>query len=458
MSIRQNDLCPCGSGKKYKHCCLRQDQNPVVDQKAHDGAVEKAIEWLSARHRKGLSAAYALLCAELLAEEDIDKLHDLDEETLVSVQLNLTEWMLAEGEILVQGVTRRVPDYVLGPSGPSLTIGQRDWLQQLAQRPLRLYDVTDVVPGVQMTLCDALDGDAAPVVVLERSGTRSIEPGLQLGCRVMRVAEHFELSGAAYPFSMLAGQAVANRLRDTAKEFGHLPDLASEQGLVLASAWLQQFVAPPPMPMMMDAYSGEPMLLITDHYLVLDWPGLASALGGCADVFGDRQDGWDRRIDCADGQTRSLAAINLGEKKNSIEIFYKTQTYADQGRAWFEALTGALVAFQKREISDLKDLMGKGNKSAASPAKSASMPDIDPQTMTQVMEEFLRRTYAHWADESIPALSNKTPRQAIQTAAGLERVKGLLRSYEASEKAQAAQQNRAEVSYDFLWQALGLSR
>jgi hypothetical protein len=55
-------------------------------------------------------------------------------------------------------------------------------------------------------------------------------------------------------------------------------------------------------------------------------------------------------------------------------------------------------------------------------------------------------------------LDNKTPRQAIQTTAGLERVKGLLRSYEFSEKEQARQQERAEVSYDFLWAAIGLSR
>lgn len=52
---------------------------------------------------------------------------------------------------------------------------------------------------------------------------------------------------------------------------------------------------------------------------------------------------------------------------------------------------------------------------------------------------------------SYQALSEKTPRQAIKTPAGLERVKGLLRSYEAGEKQQAAEQVRREVSYEFLW-------
>jgi hypothetical protein len=44
------------------------------------------------------------------------------------------------------------------------------------------------------------------------------------------------------------------------------------------------------------------------------------------------------------------------------------------------------------------------------------------------------------------------------TATGRERVRGLLRSYEAGEKVQVAQQGRHEISYGFLWEALGLDR
>lgn len=59
--------------------------------------------------------------------------------------------------------------------------------------------MTDVVPGAQATLCDAVDLQAPPIVVRERSGTRNLEPGMRLGCRVMTVQDHFELSGCAYP-------------------------------------------------------------------------------------------------------------------------------------------------------------------------------------------------------------------------------------------------------------------
>jgi hypothetical protein len=70
----------------------------------------------------------------------------------------------------------------------------------------------------------------------------------------------------------------------------------------------------------------------------------------------------------------------------------------------------------------------------------------------------IKRNYAHWADEPIPALNGQTPRQAIGNATGLERVKGLLRSYQDGEAHMAAQQGRAQVSYQFLWDDLGLQR
>jgi hypothetical protein len=78
--------------------------------------------------------------------------------------------------------------------------------------------------------------------------------------------------------------------------------------------------------------------------------------------------------------------------------------------------------------------------------------------MAQAIEQVIHRHYANWSDEAIPALGGLTPRQAITTPAGLERVKGLLREYEDGEQRQSAAQGRPAVSYQFLWDALGISR
>lgn len=429
-------------------------ESPIA-AKPHAGGVEKALAWLKDRHRKGWMIAFTRLSTELLSPEDLKKLGQLDEETLGMIDINLTEWLLSEGEIQVQGSMRRICDYLVGPIGPNWNAGQREWLQQLGQRPLRLYDVTDVVPGVGMTLCDSLSPEIAPVVVQDRAASRGLAPGKVLGCRVMRVGDHFELSGAGYSFTALTAPDVRARLLATADEFGHLPGLAHEQGLVLMAAWLQQFVAPP-MPVLIDQHSGDPMCLITDHYSVLDWDALAHAMQDCADVEGDRSAGWSRIMTCEDGQIRPLVRINLGKKADQIELFYKTQRYADTGRVWFDALTAGQVTFLTREVMTTAAMMHRASQPPARSGSSVSPANLNSPKLTQAMTDMIRRSYANWADEPLPALNHKTPRQAIKSAAGLERVKNLLRSYASREKADAVQQGRAEISYDFLWDALGL--
>lgn len=31
--VGRNETCPCGSGKKYKFCCLEKDKNPTIIDK-----------------------------------------------------------------------------------------------------------------------------------------------------------------------------------------------------------------------------------------------------------------------------------------------------------------------------------------------------------------------------------------------------------------------------------------
>ncbi|MCW5237241.1 hypothetical protein D5047_13485 [Verminephrobacter eiseniae] len=263
VKVGRNDPCPCGSGKKHKHCCLQQ-QAPAAEPTGHDGAAKRVVDWLFERHRKAMRAALTGLLGSLLDDEQRDKLGaQMDEEFWVGMQINLMDWLVAEGELQIKGVRQRVSEYLLGPGGPLLTATQRDWLQQLAQSSLRLYDVTDVMPGVQMTLRDVLDADAAPIVVQERSGTQNLTSGMQLGCRVLRIREHFECSGSVCLFSMPADASVIAQLRAAAQGQGQREELATRSGMIIMSAWVRQYVELPPTPS--DAHAGDTSLLSTDH-------------------------------------------------------------------------------------------------------------------------------------------------------------------------------------------------
>jgi hypothetical protein len=119
--IGRNDPCPCGSGKKYKQCCANSPADFVEpERKGHAGAVERAIDWLMNKHRKAVSVAIAEMLFDELSPEDEAALKAQDPETWTSIQLNATEWLLAEGEILVHGEPKPVSEYLLGQGRAAL--------------------------------------------------------------------------------------------------------------------------------------------------------------------------------------------------------------------------------------------------------------------------------------------------------------------------------------------------
>ena len=468
----RNDPCPCGSGKKYKHCCGKPaEPAEPARETAHEGAIRRALEWLTLHHRKAFTSAMQAMIDEVLFEFfDDDEaaeaaIADAGEAWWAQAQLNVTEWLLAEGELQVKGEAQRVSELLLGLRGPMLSVGQRDWLAQLARRPLRLYDVTEAVPGVGLTLCDALDFEQPPQRVIERAGSRALEAGQQIGARVMEVQGQLQLSGAVYAFSPAAGHALHGRLRALLAEFGAAQDAATlPLSRIVMKRWMAQFLLPAPLPNLIHTHTGEPLVFVTDHYDVRDWDALTTALSAQADVNGNHSDGWDRSLECDDGFFRPLATLSAASGGQRVAVLYKTARLAESGRAWFDALAGASVKFLLQEVSDPKGMLATADVAAARselptwPMDTDTDADTDTESLADTIEAVIRRIYAKWADEPIPALNHQTPRQSMRSEAALERVKGLLRSYEGGEVEPARQQRRREISYQFLWDAPGLTR
>lgn len=430
----------------------------------HEDAARVAIDWLSERHRKGWRNAFEALLDQWLPDGPADD-KGLDEDGMTMVSINAGEWLIARGEIHARGGLRNINDYLLGRDGPRLTPGQQGWIAQLRERPLRLYRVTEVRPGEGLTLVDEFDEQAAPLAVRERSGSRSAHPGMLMGARVMHLGEpdaHLELSGAIYPFARLRETMVLARLRGVLDGSAGLNlhhenerDLFENE---IARLWLAQWFEPVPMPQMRDAASGDALLLVTDHYRVLDAQTLAAALALRPDVGGDATQGWHRDAPIEGDTRRSLAAINPGKATDRIEVFYRTQRLADEGRTWFEALAGTSVQHLTREIVDPAGALSRADTAAPSQAVAHGPIDLPPEALAQAVAQVMQRHYANWCDEPIPALGGRTPRQAIAGPAGLERVKGLLREYEDGEAQQSAAQGRPAFSYQFLWDALGVAK
>lgn len=450
--------CPCGSGKMYKHCHGKAAPLYAVDDDRHDQAIARAMRFLAERHRKAFQTAHD---DELKRLIPLGAPQALLEEIAEPLAINLGERVLAEGKLFVRGQWCSIAGHLLGPDGPNFTRGERRWIEQLGHQPLRLYTVTDVRPGEGLTLADAIDIDAEPIVVKEVALSKAARPGMLFGLRLMDVGDHWELSGALYPFSLMSAGAVTEAAKEIVDEEAFPDEKAGELSHLIACRWLEECLGMMPLPDLRDASTGEPMLLIADYYQVLDDAALARVLAACDDVV-TTEDGWIREQTAEDGITRPLAHIRRGRKAGRIDVSYRTQALAEEGHAWLAQLTGSAVRRLTRGITDPKAVLTARRESRGAADASASLDmlpaEIDSGDVSAAIEQFTRRHYAHWADEPIPMLGGKTPRQAIATSAGLERVKGLLRSYADGEAEMARQQNRAPISYQFLWDELGITR
>ncbi|MEZ5447308.1 MAG: SEC-C metal-binding domain-containing protein [Gammaproteobacteria bacterium] len=456
FKIGRNDPCPCGSGRKYKHCCLAADERRQRERGACERAMHRALDWLHQHHRDAMTDALHNGFFGSLSDEDLHALDALPDDYRDMVQFNLSDWLLFDATIETGAGGRRAIDLVLGPGGPRLTPAQHDYLSECAGRRIRAYEVLETRPGEAILIKDMLEPASEPTWVRERHGSRSLVQWDVLGARVIRAGGHWELSGAVYPIPRQEAAGLIADIEEMVRAESTKGDPALAAEIVtecIVDQWLADLVSPPPMPDIVDQASGEPVVLITDHYEVRDWDRLTAALARESDVEGDRDNGWRRYLEQDGLPPHSRAAINPGKGKR-VEVFYRTQHAADDGRSWFEALAGDAVRHRTREIVD------PTGPAVTRPARGEPAPRIDlpPEEMTAVLQQVTERTYARWSDEPIPALDGLTPRQAIATEAGARKVADLIKLYEHGAARQARDEDRPPVDYTFLWRQIGLDR
>jgi hypothetical protein len=474
LKIGRNDPCHCGSGKKFKHChALLDGPEPAV---ATQSAVPLVLAWLNKHHRKSFAGAIQDILESAVAntfddDDDTDfgfkAIAQLPTDVLEQLNINATELALASGQMQIKDSFFDVGEVLLGQHGPRLDSNQRDWIEQLSTQTLGLYDVTQIISGKSVTICEALENVTPPILVTERAATQFLRVGEQIGARIMRQNGGFVFSGAIYRFSALAGRELLNELTaERASPDIHPDDMDFYNATTIFEYWLKQYLVEPQMPTIIDQYSGQPMLFVTDFYDVSDKKKLSQILALQSDVHGDAKQGWTRDLICHDGLTRPMAQYSFPKGKKQLSVFYRTQEQAQRGKEWFEKIAGKVVHFDKQTIMEPAELIASVQDDLQPIKQNGEVSNTDdllpsgiaPVTLSEVFEKMIRRTYANWADEPIPIFKGRTPRQEMQTIAGLERVKGLLRQYEDGEASQAKQQKRVAVSYQFLWNELGIVR
>ena len=452
--IGRNDICPCGSGQKYKKCCLAKDDQFESRRRDEERAVQLALSWLAATYPEETAQAFHEGFLGEMTDEEQECLDELPSGLQGMVSINSSEWMLADGDLIIDGTPKRVIDLILGAGGPSLPTRGREWLKALGEFPMSIYEVRETKPGEGLQIADLLDLDAEPVWVRERSASKSLVRWDVLGARLAQQDDAWVFSGALYPFEREEGIDCRDEILDIIKS--EKPCDADRRVLVgttIIDTWLMGLVADhdEPLPELVDMSTGDKILLTTDHYRVTDWKKFERILESQEDVDGDREEGWNRFVELEDGRCRSRASM-MPKGSDSLEVFCRTPKLADEARSWLEAIAGGVIKYKIREIVDPR------SEKARESAKPSPESDIPKEIQRQIIHQYLEKHYETWPETSLPALDGKSPLEAVKDKNRRPAVIELLKSIDQLEAHRIEQTGGEPFDVSFVWERLGLKR
>lgn len=447
----RNDPCPCGSGRKFKHCCLR-----VLD--ANDAARMRL------RSAEGvLIPALFAYAADEFGDEFFDEAweefflwdavpDDVDNSREFGTTFDpffVFSFVPDSAADLPDGwPTEPLALHVLHREVESCPAFHREFIEQACKSHPSFFVVESTAPGRSIDLKDILTGRRFQV--LEQSASRTLRAGDLTFTRVVTAGGASIMIGASpwvippawhLPVIEIRDQLCPRRLMTVA-------DLANDQNEIRRFYHqIADAIVNPRLPTLQNT-DGDPIELTTMTYdLGVRGAEAFERLRPLATLRGEVHVDDERRdaagaIEAAvltwlkpgnrkhkDWDNTTLGTLRLEGSRLVVEVnsARRRERIAKEISKRFGS-TAMLVETKITDIvKELEDRRARGGEPATSSPELERTPEI------QALEaELMRRHWTAWIDTKIPALGNQTPRQAAKTARGRERLDALLSDLDRS--------------------------
>jgi hypothetical protein len=364
----RNSPCPCGSGRKYKLCCLRNPSFP-----------------LSARAQ----ARYASIATYATRAASIDVAREYAELAGPEAAMFALDLAIFEGGVL---------DDYLDERADLLPDDERALVERWRPVPLAPYEVSAVQPGVSVTIRPLLDGEAV------RLDDRSLSRGARrLDLLVARVLDDGD--GPA----LLAHPLRVDRLRR--RTLLELFDGGYESWEVAA------FFGPQPPPALQNR-EGHPLVQSTATYDIPEaeagaaWSRLTAEL--------EEGDGPDQLLatgELDDGERVIRGSVHrvkgrLELEANSVERLAELQQQVLATAPGAKLVSETIVPMQELLAERWRDSQAGYDRDAEAGRSALPSLGIPPEAEAALLEQAMREYEQRWLDHKLPALDGRTPRQA----------------------------------------------
>jgi len=442
--VGRNAQCPCGSGLKYKRCCLRRGDNVALDALEAERVWERMQSW--ARKRFGEELTEAL--KEHMDARGVggERRPAFDEDLSLALC-----WLLIDREVAAGDTPARLYARL-----PEISAPEREMAKRIAASRLGLYRVRNVEPGAWIELESVIDDSSAQV----RSPNVSRDAVLWqvLLCRVMQGGPTPSLWGAAQFFEPSEEEELLDELRRITEHHDLGVDAAGVGAALRVGAGELVCFIPPSRRAERVPYTleGDPVVMAQATWQVRE-PDLAfSALRNARELAFDGATDDEEAVTfewltsrrgllarrpsvpagaiCMEGgpvtigetgelepsDVTSLGTFTLYADR--LEFFAMSQARLDAAVALIERLLQDLAGPPSRNVRSVEDALGErraeraaqgrspsgrahrpGRGSDASgPAKEVGAPDPRVQ----------RLAYRRWIDDPNPQLGGLSPRAA----------------------------------------------
>lgn len=451
-TVGRNDSCPCGSGRKFKHCCLRvQDVEDSlrVRLRSAEGALVP-----------GLFAYATQEFGREFFDEAWDEFflwNDVPDDIESSREFGTTFDPFFVFDFVSDAAEHPRPDrWPTEPlalhffrheveSAPEL---HREFIEQACKSPASFFVVEAVLAGRALDIKDILTGRRFHV--LEQSASRTLHAGDVLFTRIVTAAGGSIMIGAC-PWVIPASWHIPiidtrERLRPkrllTRNELFDY-DLEIRQAYhEIVDALLH------PKPPVLQNTDGDPLELTTLTYeLAVSVAEAVERLTPLATLRGDVYRA-DEVHDAAGAlTTATLTWIKAGNRHHKgwdnttlgtlrldgSRLVVEVNSARRRRRIDKEIVKclGSAATLVDTTITDAADALERRRKPRSveplhlvTPADSPRPPELEA-----IEAELARKHWDTWLDTKVPALGNRTPRQAAKTASGRERLEALFADY-----------------------------
>ncbi len=446
----RNDPCPCGSGTKYKKCCLPRQQGIGLadDMSAREGAMAKLHHFAERpQFDTDREIAQVLFWGERIFAMPAGEAQALLDSEDAQVKFN-TFFLF---DLDIDG-GRSVADMFLAAKDRQLSAAERGFLERMRRSHMALFEVVSVEPGASVHVRDLWT--EMETVVTEHAGSRALARWDILGARVVPDSTgtpRFE--GGLYLYSAGDKDAILGQFRQHHRRFmKHDPaaDPAAffrRHSMMFNHAWLD-YVVQRPLPHMVTAERDE-VVFSKSVFDVLDESLVRRTLADAADLDA-HADGSFAWLEAGNDQRRVLGTWRFQGPRLVLETMSRQR--AARGRVWLEGIAGKAVRHRATACETLASALTRGSPEA----HHQEADQIPPEVSAEIVQKFQDRHYRAWLDAPVPALKNRTPRAAARSRTLRPQLIDLLKQFD-NKTERARLSGRRAYDTRWLWQELGLT-